>query len=264
MIVIDDKRYIFQHIPKCAGTTLRKWIIDGYGADVRIMGVIDHPETGKVETAHLPLKFTKAIFPEVLEKFRSYQSTAILRDPFDRFVSALGQYLREFHAQNIHLMETPALQKAVSELIQRLRAGDQHRDYRLMHFYTQASFVEDEGERLITTLYPIESVGQAARDIGRILDLNAARVQTQNERKEFRLRAVGAPARAADRMARRVLPEKVWRRSRNIAIARLMKPKRGPADTVFAVPGCRDFVAEHYARDIELYEMVRPQHRKAN
>ena len=264
MIVIDDKRFIFQHIPKCAGTTLRKWIIDGYGTDVRFMGVVDHPEVGKVETAHLALKFTKVVFPEVFEKFRAYQSLAILRDPFDRFVSALGQYLREFHKQNIHLMDAAMLRQAVEDLTSHLRGGHQDRDYRLMHFHTQASFVEHKGERLITTLHPIENTAVAARDVGQILNLDPAQMRTQNERKEFRLRAIGAPVRAADRLARRVMPEKIWRRSRNIAMARLMKPKRGPADTVYAVPGCRDFVAEHYARDIELYEMVRLQHRKAN
>ena len=96
MIISDRHQFILVHIPKCAGVSIKKplrCIDDSAGAFSRIA---DHPALGRIHWAHIPITDLKTHFPEIYDKLCSYCSVAIVRDPIDRFVSAVFQRMREF------------------------------------------------------------------------------------------------------------------------------------------------------------------------
>src|ERR1700744_524201 len=96
MIISDPHRFVFVHVPKCAGTSVRRALRAIDTSDGQFWRIGEHPEMGAVHFAHLTLPDLARYFPETLAKIRDYQSMAIIRDPRDRFFSAIFQRLREF------------------------------------------------------------------------------------------------------------------------------------------------------------------------
>jgi hypothetical protein len=88
MIIIDELNFVYVHIPKCAGTTIKESnpeleltrIDNGHGFD----------------STHLPLSYIKIKVPSVYAKILDYESYAHVRDPVSRFRSAFFQHSREF------------------------------------------------------------------------------------------------------------------------------------------------------------------------
>src|SRR5690554_2986132 len=101
MIINDAHQFVFIHIPKCAGTAVRVRLgeFDSSGGAFSISKGF-HTEIGELDMAHIPLPVLKRFFPEPYEKVRTYESFAIVRDPFQRFSSSLFQRLMMFGAEN--------------------------------------------------------------------------------------------------------------------------------------------------------------------
>ena len=96
MIISDRHRFAFVHIPKCAGTSVRKALRPIDARDSIFDGMGTHPHMGMVNYAHFTLDDLSCHFPDQYRKVAEYRSVAIVRDPVDRFFSAIFQRLREF------------------------------------------------------------------------------------------------------------------------------------------------------------------------
>src|SRR5215468_7000541 len=96
MIICDDRQFAFVHIPKCAGTSIRRALRQADTTGEAFFRIADHPVMGLVHLAHLTLADLAEHYPDTLAQIARYRSMAIVRDPVERFYSAVFQRLREF------------------------------------------------------------------------------------------------------------------------------------------------------------------------
>ncbi len=155
MIISDQHRFAFVHVPKCAGTSVRVQLkrFDKYGG--RFARKAFHPELGFVDYSHLPLQTLREHFPETFEEVRSYRSFALVREPQARFLSAVRQRIGEF--RRVPEPEiTPAMVLREAEAVIEHLAGNPHTlDAQYIHFRRQADYVFCGPEQVVRHVLPI-------------------------------------------------------------------------------------------------------------
>jgi hypothetical protein len=158
MIVSDAHRIVFVHIPKNAGTTVRTQLepIDSYANffnEEKSFGALPKQWFG-----HLTLDTVSEHFPDVFEKVRAYDAYAVIRDPFQRFVSATIQRLWEFKG----ISRFEATHQHVLDEARRIQAWllapveAERPDY--AHFLRQVEFTDYRGERIVNRLFALENL----------------------------------------------------------------------------------------------------------
>src|SRR6185503_15431882 len=139
MVICDGLQLAFIHIPKCAGTSIRRALAPF--DSTRLDGYFDFPDGGRQHLHHLPLAVVKRHLPEIFTRIERYESYAVLREPRERFASALLQYLRSFRGLRPGRGDPGLFQAQGRELCRRLAASDAAREPELMHFIPQRDFV---------------------------------------------------------------------------------------------------------------------------
>ena len=82
MIISDKEKFVFVHIPKCAGTSVRSRIEHLDDRSGAYSGRLEqHPELGLLNYVHLPLQTLSDHFPAEFECIKSYRSLAVLGIP---------------------------------------------------------------------------------------------------------------------------------------------------------------------------------------
>lgn len=102
MIINQAHRFVFIHIPKCGGSSIRylfeehnEWPHTGINAK------LETPTHGIVDHHHIPLFTLRELFPDSFEQVCEFESFAIIRNPFDRFFSSVQQKMRsDLHRSN--------------------------------------------------------------------------------------------------------------------------------------------------------------------
>ena len=169
----DEHSLAFIHIPKCAGISVMKSLEETMrrpNAERELdrgdswAEKMLHPELGYIHWAHLPVPYLRTHFPATYGLIASGRSFAILRDPQARFISAVGQRLREFldvKAEEITQQRIVEEAERTAEWLQNLEVFC---DREFIHFAPQLWFVEDgtgvTGKGQPTTLFAIERLDQ--------------------------------------------------------------------------------------------------------
>ena len=101
MIISDTKQFIFFHVPKCAGTSIRSELLKH---DTRNNfywmhhllpgGTKDHPPL-PVDKAHMPLTILKELYPNEFNLISEYTTFSISRHPRMRLISAFFEPRRK-------------------------------------------------------------------------------------------------------------------------------------------------------------------------
>ena len=118
MIISDRNKFVFIHIPKCAGTSVRSRIEhldDRNGAYSSRLD--EHPELGLLNYVHIPLQTLKDQFPSEYVCVETYRSMAVMRDPSSRFVSSVSQYCNRYSDVEMRNHNIKTLRKQVDKLI---------------------------------------------------------------------------------------------------------------------------------------------------
>lgn len=255
MILVDDARFAYVHIPKCAGTTIRNWLSrEGVPFDRRFSDYLDVPGIGRYHGAHLTLRVLRGHMPDVFARLTACDSVTVVRDPLPRFASAFAQQQRQFHGRNVALMPPAEIRAALGALLARLAAGEAERDTTLMHFLPQADFIELDGVQVVGTVHAIEDLDRLVAAIAARFGLTS-RPEAANQRRAMRVPWLARPAHQAKRISRAVLPEALWRPLHDAALRRLTR--RRESDDDFVTDDIRAFVAEHYARDRAIHAAAR-------
>ena len=96
MIVDHDLKLVVLHVPKCAGTALRRAFLED-GVDRRMESWFDFSYDPvlkrQVDLAHRPLMDLR--HTRLWRWLRRYQVIACLRHPYDRLASACREHLRQ-------------------------------------------------------------------------------------------------------------------------------------------------------------------------
>ena len=255
MIVSDAHRFVFVHVPKCAGTSVRLALQPFHDRPVRMELVQTHPRLGPLDYGHLTLATLADGFPELLERVKDYESHALIRDPVARFPSSLAQRLRMHKRRVIAELTKPELDREVDEVLDHLSGGASVTDPTFIHFERQIAYVDLGGDRLVRHLHPVERVDEFLAAAGRRLGADLA--PALQDRRNRTIYADETTARKLDdaelnpglrRAARRVLPAGLRRLLRNLLFP--------PFETAKAILDRRDvqrFIETHYAEDARLH-----------
>lgn len=257
MIISDKHRFVFIHIPKCAGTFVRSTVEPFDDTGGRFSNHVgEHPQLGLVDYVHLPLKVLKEYFPSEFERVVDYDAFAILRDPFARFPSALAQRLRMYKRVALNSLSEVEIEREVDEVIDYLTQQQGLLRHDFIHFERQVNYVQLEGELVVRRLYAVNQVNDLLDDIGRLVGHDICEqgggAAVQNLTYMYRNQAMAGLFRrlipAVPAGIRAMLPSAGKEFIRRMVYV----PRSQKEPKVFLSQHVQDFVRSYYAADFEL------------
>jgi Sulfotransferase family len=264
MIISPRHEFVFVHIPKCAGTSIRTQIVKCDPDCIEMGRVGMHPVLGKLDLGHVPLSLLRVHFPDRYDALRRFTSFAVVRDPLERFGSALRQVLWMYEKRPMTLIPPAEVRDRALRTIEALAARaargetDLHRD---IFFARQTDFIRDGGVRVTDHLIPLalvpDFIAYLSARTGTPMDAG----MRANQNVTLRVKGLGRAAYALNGVLRRSLPSGLHARIKDGALRLLARPGRSGAEEagVLDLPEVRAFVAEHYAEDIALVAEVTRQ-----
>lgn len=162
MIVSHSHRFIFFHNPKCAGTSFRDTLKPYHDDKFTFWGVYNAAYFNKeIDHTHLRLWEIQLQFPEIFSCFETYNSVIFVRNPYDRFLSALNEHLKKFQT-HVDVAGMPTGQRI--EIIQSfidniLDVSRIKTDPRFIHFSPQIWFLKLDDRKIPRHVIPIGDDG---------------------------------------------------------------------------------------------------------
>lgn len=257
MITCASKGFCFIHVPKAGGTTIRTQIEDMDDYDLQFgSGVREFPQ-GRFRMAHLPLDVLRSNFPAVFKTICGLTSHAIVRDPRDRFFSAVGQHLKETHGKFANELSDIELRKMVETIVQTLSDADPYPDKTLAHFIRQRDFIMLDGEQIVTRLYPLDRLQDLADALSEASGRSVTNLKL-NQSVTFKNRSLKAPLVATKNLFKRILPVKTYSTLKDLALPVFTQQGADARlEDVADDLGLNDFITTFYADDFALYRAAR-------
>jgi hypothetical protein len=253
MLLSDELKFIFVHVPKCGGTSLRNSLGDmpGVGNPIAVPAAA-MPFTN--DRNHLQMRHLKAYYPDTFAKFERYDSFAIARDPVSRFPSSLVQHHKMFHEGRFEALSLGDVRDLTAQIVARLKAGDAAHDKRLIHFERQTSFTHLDDEQIVANVFRLNNLDGLAGEVARRTGYAIPSLNDTNKAHAFR----SAPARAlrlavprsAKAVLRRHLPLSAKRAIDRVFFRPVLGDKMRDA---ILTPKVRAFIEDFYERDFELH-----------
>lgn len=262
MIIDDTHRLAFVHIPKCAGTSvismLRKY--DTVGEAFRV-GVVLHPQMGKVDMAHLPLSTLRSYYPIEYKKIAAYRTFAVIRDPYRRFSSSLYQRLKMYGEKHVKQISRNDINIEIDRTIATLLSSSSSLPHNYIHFQQQCSYVFDEGRQVVKHIYTMDEIPALLRKVETIVGeaIQVAEfIKAPHEQQAVLYRlgllrygsSVNIPGFSW--LAHRLMRSSFKDVLRNLIYASMEERHQGIFDSQYV----REFIESYYADDISLYEEV--------
>ena len=263
MIVSDRYRFVFVHIPKCGGTSVRS-ALEKYDerADVYFSRGRDyHDELGFLDYHHIPLAVLREHFKEDFDCVRRYESFALTRDPVARFPSSLSERLI-WRGKNPHLLSTREIAREVDEVIEYFSSPSLElpvRDPDFIHFARQVDYTHLDGERVVKRVYPINRLQDLLYDIGDLTGISVDILPPKNERLSYTSRFLQHADSVAQGAIMAIVPRRIWKpvfhaiKGYFIRFG-VVKRWRSRHSRIFESAKVIQFIGDFYADDILLYE----------
>lgn len=257
MILSDQYRFVFVHIPKCAGTSVRKAVLPFHDADSRFLKAIEiHPKLGQIDYRHLPLKLLRDLDRDAFDKFDVYESYAILRDPFQRFRSAMSQRAKMYVGKEIAQLDEDEMYSETNRVIDYLLAEPAVITSDFIHFARQSDFVQINGKRIVQNLYPVERLDLLLTALGRHIGIETLEVGHANKTKVHRYPKLKHVLYSGSSLARRLLPGSLHETLRTSARRALMTSSEAAQFPIFEQNYVVDFIKTYYCTDIALHQEI--------
>lgn len=178
MLYKNGKKFIFVHIPKNAGNTIRESIFELPNNDIKIVSRIeDEIEYKNLMNEHLT-------YDEHLEKYKTYNSEDLfsfcfLRNPYERFISTYNYLAKDYFLTNGCLIRSKTSRLFIDKKnpIDTLIFLNENRDHYFFkdkHGYLQSDFIGKEKQ-----VHFIGLIDTFDRDIDYIL----SRLELQRTKK---------------------------------------------------------------------------------
>jgi len=252
MIIDDEHRVAFVHIPKCGGTSVRHQLqpldsYQGFFYDRR-----DHDRLGAIDYCHIPLAFLESDFPSEFEKLARYQSFALVRDPHARFASATFERLALFGGVR---RTTATARMAIHEAEQAMRWLERRGPFceaGYIHFARQIDYVALAGRRVVHNVFALEDMAGFGAELKRLTGagFDPGRRENTNFASPSRLLTL---LHVAKPIYSRVT---AWEQREKL-LKLLHRWKLQSPDTLYAElrghPKISAFVESYYSEDFALY-----------
>lgn len=158
-MIIENKKHIFIHIPKNAGTSITHWLVDELDGIETSGPVYSIPEEQKEKyKLHQNEKHrTLSQYPN----YEDYYSWAIVKNPFDRFVS-MYHWTQRFKKRYRNITWEDWLKISVSD--KREEAFEFFRN-------SQCQFISDYSGEEISKIIRFENLQEGLKEIANKLDI---------------------------------------------------------------------------------------------
>lgn len=177
MIVSHRNKFIFFHNPKCAGTSFRDALKPYHDDPFTFWGIFYASYfKNRIDHTHLRLWEMQAQFPEIFARAETYNSVIFVRNPRERFLSAVNEHMKKFQPHvNLAAMEPARRTQEVERFIrQDLTIARITTDWRFIHFSPQLWYIR-LGSRIVPRhILPMDPEGRfvlKAAELLRVSDL---------------------------------------------------------------------------------------------
>lgn len=259
MIICPNRGIVFVHIPKCAGTSVRSQVLLCDSEAIELGRVGDHPRLGRIDFGHIPLDQLRVHFPDYYANVRDMASFAVLRDPLERFGSALRQVLWQYEKRPMTLIAPDELRDLTLRMLERIQPEIEAPSHPYIFFMRQERFVFDEGRQITRHLVPLDLVAEFIAHLSRRTGVPMETDARANQNVDLKVKGpLGAAAFRVNGILRSVLPRSVHTRIKDAALG-VLSTRQSAADAsgVLNLPEVRSFVARHYGGDLALFAAVR-------
>ncbi|UWQ16054.1 sulfotransferase family protein (plasmid) [Aliiroseovarius sp. M344] len=254
MIISDKHSFVFIHIPKCAGTSVRKSILPFHdGGEWALKTLETHPEYGELDYRHLPLNLLAKINADVFQKVKSYDSYAIVRDPFARFRSAISQRAKMYLDTELPRLSEDELLGHIQSVMDYLNGNPSVIPSEYTHFIRQSDYIFLDDEQIVNNLFPLEHIDQLFKAVREKFGVEQLDVAHANQTQVFVHPSLKHFAYRGSDLARSILPADWYNNLRKSMRGMLMTPKKGIEASAFDAPQVRSFIETYYAKDIALH-----------
>ena len=265
MVISEEHRFVFVHIPKCAGSSVRRRLFCfNEGLLVGPPWIRNHSKLGLLYIGHVPLFVLREYFSHEFETVQNYWSFCVVRNPFDRFASSVPQRTREYNDRPIEKLSTKEIRLFINETIEYLSQHQQVRSLlpsEYIHFQRQIDYIELDGERIIDSIYTVDQIDELFTDVeiklGQKLAESAGQAknnranQTIVFRNNFLRRSIEI-SRPLTNYLSKVLPESTKQTIRD----HVYVPRDKRLKDIFEEDHVQAFIRNYYKDDIALYKSV--------
>ncbi|MAY25778.1 MAG: hypothetical protein CMK02_05710 [Polycyclovorans sp.] len=266
MIISDRHHFVFAHIPKCAGTSVRNALQHLDDRDGFYTGRVDqHPTLGLLDYVHIPLFTLRDHFRSEFEKAGDYWSFAVVRDPFGRFPSSVSQRFKMYGAGAIQNQTTEKIKAEIEHSIKFLLRQPRHQ-YQLpaeyIHFQKQVDYVYLDGVQIVDSLYLVDEVDRLLQDVSARTELDSlvreggSEPRLANRSMVYRneaLRRLVEITRPFARIIYRAVPKSAQQRLQSM----IYVPRNSRLESLFSSEYVTDFIKDYYREDLALFDDVR-------
>ena len=158
MIISHAKRFVFLHNPKCAGTSFREALRPYHDDPENFWYRRYQPYFGcEIDLAHMRLWELNALYPRIFDAMGQYETLVLVRNPYERFISALAQHLTAFH-QNLdyYSVDKEVLRGYAERFIdQELEIDRVLGNARFIHFSFQTWYIVLGARQLVRHVLPV-------------------------------------------------------------------------------------------------------------
>ncbi len=158
MIIINEKKVAFIHIPKNGGTSIRAYFNTiNKGAINEFEYQIFVHKKERYDMNHLTLDLLNKNFKTTFDLIKQYNSFCILRDPRERFYSSINQYFRFQKNKMIDECSEKELNEEISIIISKLKElKGKNFPANFIHFQPQVDFVMLDNKIVIKNIFYLD------------------------------------------------------------------------------------------------------------
>ena len=170
MIISDEKKFVFLHNPKAAGTTVR-FALNKFDSYDSKFWRNECEELGRYgDMAHLSTQSLKSFFPEEYKKIVNYYTFGFVRDPLKRFFSGFNEthkaLLQRVNEEPDFMEEYKGVLKKYTET----QLSCSHPEGWYTHVKPQKEVFYDEGTCIADLVVKIENPFPDVNAISNVLD----------------------------------------------------------------------------------------------
>jgi len=259
MIIIKSEKICFVHIPKCGGTTIRKMlspIADAY------MSEEEKKQFEKIHSdiAHWPLSLIEKHTAHLYNAILNYTSYAIVRDPYERFISSFSQRMGMFYKKQLRDMQKEEIKEGLQHVITYLTTNSGchailNPEY--IHFQRQTDYIFNHQKQIIKHVYPLEKIDELINTLTQKIGNNRISCEKNH------LNKINSYSNNSMKVLSKIIRSnklyKIIPKKTRVAFKEKFVFKKFDPNTIYFLNSSyvKDFISEYYKTDIEFYKSRR-------